>query len=68
MLSPYNLLLLLLWFLMLLFVVLMQVFRAVSTLMVLVESSQTLQPAVAMLILARPPRALLRVQQLFVRS
>jgi len=43
------------------------VFRAFSTLTVFVESVEMLQPAVS-LTWARPPRALLRVQQLFVRS
>jgi len=62
-----KLLLLLLWFLLLLFVVFMQVFRTVVTLVVLVESLQAMQPAVAMSILERPPRALLRVELLYFR-
>ena len=48
MLCPYKLLLLLLWVLLLLFVALMQVFRVVSTLVVLVESVKIQQPAVSM--------------------
>jgi len=66
-LRQYKRLLLLLCFLLLLFVVLIQVFRAVSTLAVLVESVQMLQPAVS-LTSARLPRALLRVELLSVRS
>jgi len=45
-LCPYKLLLLLPWFLLLLFVALIQVFRVVSTLTVLVELVKMLQPAV----------------------
>jgi len=59
MLCPCKLLLLLLWFLLLLFVALMQVFRAVSMPVVLLESAQMLQPAM--------PCALLRVELLSVR-
>jgi len=56
-------------FLLLLFVALIQVFRAVSTLAVtvLVESVKMLQPAVSMSS-ARLPRALLRVKLLSVRT
>jgi len=50
MLCLFKLLLLLLWFFLLLFVALMQVFRAVSMLVVLVQSAnyEMLQPAVSM--------------------
>jgi len=44
---PYKLLLLLLWFLLMLLLALMQVFQAVSRLVVLVELSKLLQPAVS---------------------
>jgi hypothetical protein len=46
----------------------MQVFRAVSTLVVLVESAKMLQPVVSILTSARLPCALLLVELLSVRS
>jgi len=61
---PYKLLLLLLWFLLPLFVDLM--FWEVSTLVVLVESAQMMQPAVSMSISVRLPRAFLRLEMLSV--
>jgi len=46
----------------------MQDFWSVSTLVVLVESLQTRQPAVVMSMLVRPQHALLRVGLLYVRG
>jgi len=68
-LGPFKLLLLLLWFLLLLFVTvaLIQVYQAVSTLAVLVESVKMLQPPVSMKLVLLP-HALLRVELLSVRS
>jgi len=61
MLCPYKLLFLLLWFLLLLFVALIQVFRAVSSLVVLVKSVKMLQSAVSSS--AQLPHARLQVQR-----
>ena len=66
-LCPYKLLLLLLCFVLMLFVGLIQVFRAVPTLTVLVELVKILQPAMLLLtsVLHSPLR---RVDLLSVRS